>query len=559
MRLRAQPESAPVAHVPTAHALLTLSRALHGVESLEALMKQVQQALLDNTRYRYTYLHLLPPDGKTFEVIGFIPHSAALVQQRGIDFSKDQLLQLAVTATEPFVVPDLRLHPLADQQQVEFFGNRTSIVVPMFDGDARLGPLVVATYAAEGVLPPTEAEYDFILHLASLVAVVIGRLRADTARRDAEARAASTVRMQSLGRMAGEVSHDFNNLLVAILTNVGLAIEELGSNPAVELLEDVRAAANRASRLTRQLLAFSRGQVLNRVEIDVASLFASMRKLVAPLLPAHVTLTAQVHEPMVPLSGDVDQLERALTNLVVNARDAIGERPGRITLDAEMMQVTDETIAAQQELTRGSWVVLAVTDDGAGMDAVTRTRVFEPFFTTKSAERGTGLGLAVVDGVVRQHGGSVHLYSEPGQGTTVKLLLPVELGQRTTPTPRPAPPRRHGERVLLVDDDEQVRRSVERVLVRAGYHVQAVSSAEAALELLDKERFDLLLTDIMLPGRDGIQLADEAQQRFPPLRVCFMTGYARGRVAVGTTPHVTKPFTATDLLARINQALDSTS
>lgn len=543
--------------MPTARALLTLSRSLHGVESLEALMAQVQQALVENTRYRYTYLHLLPPDGKTFEIIGFIPHSSELVKQRGIDFSKDPLLQLVVSATEPFVVEDLRVHPLADQKQVEFFGNRTSIVVPMFDDDARLGPLVVSTYAVEGVLLPSEAEYEFILQVASLVAVVIGRLRAETARREAEARAASTVRMQSLGRMAGEVSHDFNNLLVAILTNVGLAIEELGTNPTVELLEDVRAAANRASRLTRQLLAFSRGQVLNRVEVDVATLFASVSKLVAPLLPARVTLSTQVQEPMVPLSGDVDQLERALTNLVVNARDAIGERPGRITLDAEVMRVTDETIAAQQELARGTWVVLAVTDDGVGMDAATRARVFEPFFTTKSAERGTGLGLAVVDGVVRQHGGSVHLYSEPGKGTTLKLILPAEVGQRATPAPRLAPARRHDERVLLVDDDEQVRRSVERVLLRAGFHVHAAASAEAALELLAKERFDLLLTDIMLPGADGVQLADEARQRVPSLRVCFMTGYARGRVAVGATPHLTKPFTATDLLARINQTLDA--
>ena len=522
-------------------------------------MTRVRDALREHTPYHHTYVHLLPPDGKSFEFVGFIPHSREVVIQRGIDVGRDELLQLVATATEPFVIDDLRLSPIADQKQVEFFGNRTSIVVPMFDGDSRIGPLVVSTYAEQGVLPPTPVQLDFIIHLGSLVAVVIGRLRAETARREAELRAASTERMQSLGRMAGEVSHDFNNLLVAILTNVGLAIEELGPHPTVELLEDVRSAANRASRLTRQLLAFSRGQVLNRVEVDVAALFAAVTKLVTPLLPTHVTLTTNVTTPMVPLSADVDQLERALTNLIVNARDAIGAKPGRISLDAEVMTVADESIAGQRELGRGTWVVLAVSDDGAGMDAATRARVFEPFFTTKSAERGTGLGLAVVDGVVRQHGGSVHLYSEVGKGTTLKLFLPVEVSARQTPTPGPPPARRHSERVLVVDDDEQVRRSVERVLVRAGYHVQSVTSAEAALELLEQERFDLLLTDIMLPGRDGVQLADEARQRFPSLRVCFMTGYARGRVAVGTTPHVTKPFTATDLLARINQALDATS
>ncbi|MBL8937225.1 MAG: response regulator [Archangium sp.] len=545
--------------MPTAQALLTLSRALHGVETLEGLMEQVQQALLANTRYRSTYLHLLPPDGKTFEIIGFTPHSPVLVKQRGIDFSRDELLQLAITATEPFVLPDLRLEPRADQKQVEFFGNRTSIVVPMFDGDARLGPLVVASYAAEGVLLPTEAEYEFILHTASLVAVVIGRLRAETARREAETRAASTERMQSLGRMAGEVSHDFNNLLVAILTNVGLAIDELGPHPTVELLEDVRSAANRASRLTRQLLAFSRGQVLNRVDVDVPALFASVTKLVAPLLPAHVTLTTSVAPAMAPLAADVDQLERALTNLIVNARDAIGAKRGRITLEAEVMTVADESIAGQHELKRGTWVMLAVSDDGAGMDAATRARVFEPFFTTKPAERGTGLGLAVVDGVVRQHGGSVHLYSEVGKGTTLKLFLPAEVSHRPSPPTHAPPPRRHSERVLVVDDDEQVRRSVERVLLRAGFVVRVVGSAEAALDALEHEPFELLLTDIMLPGLDGVQLAERGRARRPTMRVCFMTGYARGRDALGGAPHLTKPFTASDLLARINHALDAST
>ena len=542
----------------TAKALLKLSRSFHGVASLEGLMERVRDAIIENTRYRFTYVHLLNPDRKTFEIIGWAPQSPELVRQqlRTIDVSTDKAIQLVEAATEPFVVEDLRQHPLADQKQVEFFGNRTSIIVPMFDGDARIGPLIVATYAAEGVMLPTEAELEFLIQVGSLVAVVIGRLRADEATRAAEARAATTERMQSLGRMAGEVSHDFNNLLVAILTNVGLAIDELGAHPVVEMLEDVRSAADRATRLTRQLLAFSRGQVLTRAEVDVGVLFDSVTRLVAPLLPKHVALSATVHEPVGPLLADADQLVRALTNLIVNARDAIGARDGHITLDATVMAVTDESIAAQQELSPGRYVVLAVSDDGAGMDAATRARIFEPFFSTKSTERGTGLGLAVVDGVVRQHGGSVHVYSEVGAGTTIKLFLPCEASLQAVPAPMPTASRRRGERILVVDDDDQVRRSVERVLRRANYEVRLAGSAEDALELLATAPVDLLLTDVMLPGADGFALATSARARHPTLRVCFMTGYARGRVASTSDAHLTKPFTPTDLLQRIDEVFD---
>lgn len=542
--------------MPTASTLLQLSRSLHGVQSIEELMQRVRASVVANTRYTKAYVHLIHPDGKTFEIVGYVMPNMDLVRQRmkTIDVSGDKLIQMAERAKEPIVVDDLRLHPLADQKQVEFFGNRTSICIPLYDADAKIGPLIIPTYADEGVKPPTADELEFLIQMGSLVAVVIGRLRAETAQREAEGRAAKIERMQSLGRMAGEVAHDFNNLLVSILTNVDLAVEELGAHPSRELLEDVREAAVRASKLTRQLLAFSRGQVLNKRSVAIDEMVASLKRLLDPMMPKHVRLAVKVHPLLGEVLVDADQLERAVMNLVVNARDAIGDKQGTVTVEAERVDVVDESIAAQGALAAGSYLLLSVSDDGPGMNEQTRARIFEPFFTTKSVERGTGLGLSVVDGVVRQHGGSVHVYSEPGQGTTFKLFIPIGEVPEQVELPRPRA-RTGDEMILVVDDDAHVRKTVERVLRRAGFAVLVASSGEGGLEALRQEKVDLLLTDIVLPGIDGVELGRQAQALRPDLRVRFMTGYARGRVGSLATPHLSKPFAAADLVRLIEQAL----
>lgn len=538
-------------------ALLQLSRSLHGVKSIEDLMERVRGSVVANTRYTRAYVHLLHPDGKTFEIVGYVAPNMDMVKQRlkTIDASGDKLIQMAERAKEPFVIEDMRLHPLADQKQVAFFGNRTAICIPMYDAAANIGPLVIPTYADEGVKPPTADELEFLIQMGSLVAVVIGRLRAETAQREAEGRAAQVERMQSLGRMAGEVAHDFNNLLVSILTNVDLAVDELSTHPARELLDDVREAAVRASKLTRQLLAFSRGQVLNKRSVAIDVMVASLKRLLDPMMPKHVRLAVQVHSRLGEVQIDADQLERAVMNLVVNARDAIGDKQGTITIEAERVDVVDESIAAQGELAAGSYLVLSISDDGTGMDEQTRARIFEPFFTTKPLERGTGLGLSVVDGVVRQHGGSVHVYSEPGQGTTFKLYIPI--GEVVEQEPPPPPRARTGaEMILVVDDDVHVRKTIERVLRRAGFAVLVASSGEGGLEAVRQEKIDLLLSDLVLPGIDGVEFGRQARALRPELRVRFMTGCAHGRIGALATPHLSKPFTAADLLRLIEHALD---
>jgi signal transduction histidine kinase len=544
----------------SAVALLNLSRALHGVRTLEDLVDRVRVAVTESTRYDRVYLHLLHRDGKTFEVVGWVLPNMQLVRQRmaTIDMSKDRLLQRISRVTEPFVIADLRLDPDADQAQVEFFGNRTCIGVPMFDGDHQIGPLVVPTYADQGVMVPTDEELDFIIQVASLVAVVIGRMRAEESHRQLEEAAASSERMSALGRMAGEVAHDVNNVLFTILCNLEFAVQDLGEHPVKPLLTEAQDAAQRAGQFMRQLLAYARGQVLEMRSIDPAELLQSVTGMIRPLLPSGVTLQCEESPNLGAIVGDKSQLERVFLNLALNARDAL-RGSGKITLDARALTAHGEYVA-MPELAPGNYLVISVSDDGEGMSEDTQARIFEPFFSTKGADRGTGLGLAVVEGIVRQHRGYVHVYSELGLGTTFKVYLPRDHAAAARVSelltePLPLAPLRGDEAILVVDDDEPVRRTLFRILRGAGCTVQLAGTPAEALELLRTNHVDLLLTDIVLGQSDGLQLAREARRLLPGLQVLFMTGYARGKLSDLSLPHLSKPFAANELLTRIQQAL----
>lgn len=539
-------------------ALLLLSRALHGVTSLEALMDHVRTVITENTRYNRAYIHLIHPDQTSFEIIGWPLPNDELVRTRlaTIDVRRDKAIQRVFAAREPFVVDDLRLDPDADQAQVKFFGNRTAIVVPMFEGDRRIGPLVIPTYADQGVMPPTREEFEFFVQIGSLVGVVIGRLRAEESRARLEQELARTQRMEALGRMAGEVAHDFNNLLLTILANLELALGELGEHSAVNCLRDVEGAAQRAARLTKQLLASSRGQVLDKDVVSLPELLRNVVALVAPLLPECIALQMAKATDPIAVVGDSDQLERVVMNLILNARDAIKGK-GRIAVDLQTVRVNDEYVVSRSEIRSGDYALLTVSDDGEGMSLQTQARMFEPFFTTKASDRGTGLGLAVVLGIVEQHCGDVHVYSEVGLGTSFKVYLP--LAQASPPEPTPPPeiprPRHRHETILVVDDDEHVRRTIERILLRHAYRVQTAASAHDALRLLGASKVDLLLTDLVLTESQGVALAEQAHALDPSLKVLFMTGYARGMLQDLSEPHLNKPFSAAELLALIRTTI----
>jgi two-component system cell cycle sensor histidine kinase/response regulator CckA len=345
--------------------------------------------------------------------------------------------------------------------------------------------------------------------------------------------------------MAGGIAHDFNNMLVSILGNAQLARDLLGPGHEVhELLDDVRDAAVRAAGLTRQLLAFSRGQVLARREVKLASVVDGVTSMLRSLMPANIELSVK-HDAPCTVYADIGQLEQVVLNLVVNARDAIPSG-GHIRVSTGM---------------DGERAVLTVEDDGAGMSADVRAHLFEPFFTTK-ADTGTGLGLAVVDTVVRRHDGAITVDSEPGHGAVFRVRLPISHGRGEARTAEPpavaeARARRH-ECVLVVDDDRQIRVYLERLLSRAGFRVIIAEDGRAALdELARAPDVSLVVTDLVMPHVGGIELRDELRARGAKVPVLLMTGYAPNAPDHDGELVLSKPFTPQELLAKVRAAIDA--
>lgn len=387
-----------------------------------------------------------------------------------------------------------------------------------------------------------------------------------TERKELEAQFRQAQKMEAVGRLAGGVAHDFNNLLTAILGCADLLLETLGPEaPEREDVGEIRKAARRAADLTRQLLAFSRQQVLEPQVLDLNVLVPNLEKLLHRLIGEDIELRTALGTRLGAVKADPGQLEQVIVNLAVNARDAMPDG-GRLTIETSNIEL-DETYAAEHFPTQpGSYVLLAVTDTGTGMDAETKSHIFEPFFTTKGLGKGTGLGLATVYGIVKQSGGYLWVYSEPGRGTSFKIYLP-----RVMETPEPARPAqgaavslRGSETILLVEDDEMVRTLTRRLLEANGHTVLLASRGEEALELLRdlKTRIHLLVTDVVMPGMSGRDLADQVQTLRPGIKVLYLSGYTddaivRHGVLEPGVSFLQKPFTADILARKVREVLDS--
>jgi PAS domain S-box-containing protein len=373
-----------------------------------------------------------------------------------------------------------------------------------------------------------------------------GVVRDVTEQRSLEDQLRQAQKMESLGMLAGGIAHDFNNLLAVISSCGGLLAESLGrTHPDAELVDDIADAVVRASQLTRQLLAFSRKQVTEPVVLDPNCIVTDTRKLVRRMVGVNVEVVTSLEPELRPVMMDRGHLVQVILNLAVNARDAM---PGRGTL-----RLTTRNV--------GNNVVLEVTDNGSGMPPEVRARACEPFFTTKELGKGTGMGLAVVHGIVDGAGGRIEIDSEPGSGTTFRILLPAFDGPVQTLRPVSDASVRGVETILIVDDDEYVRRATARALRSRGYTVIEAGNGRAALVVLPTVRFDLLLTDIVMPGMSGRVLAEAAQARFPDLKVLMMTGYTdddvvHSGVASGQVDLIEKPFTIAALATKVRAVLD---
>ena len=360
----------------------------------------------------------------------------------------------------------------------------------------------------------------------------------------------------------------FNNLLTAILGTTGLLLEDLGPESRARLdLQEIEKAAKRAAGLTRQLLVFSRQQVLEPRVVDLNALVGNLQRMLDRLIGEDIQLRTALTVDLWPVRADPGQLEQAIVNLVVNARDAM-PHGGRLAIETANVELDGSYGESHVPVQPGSYVLLAVSDTGVGMDSATKARIFEPFFTTKEPGHGTGLGLATVYGIVKQSGGYIWVYSEPGHGTTFKVYLPRVAGvaELAEPAPSAAIHTRGSETVLLVEDQEDVRRLARRVLEGRGYTVLAASNGDEALDVVAQypHRIHVLVTDVVVPGVNGRELARRVTASRSDVKVLFVSGYTgeavhqRGLLEPGVA-FLQKPFTADVLARKVREVLGSSS
>ena len=373
-------------------------------------------------------------------------------------------------------------------------------------------------------------------------------------------------RLDAVGQLTGGVAHDFNNMLTVILGNAELLQEALERDVAHrELAEMIVGAANSAAELTKRLLAFARKQALNPIAVDSNQLIADMYPLLRRTLAANLEIELAAESDVWQALVDPAQLENALLNLCINARDAM-LGGGRLRIETKNAELDEDYASGQVDVKSGQYVLIAVTDTGCGIAPDVLRRVFEPFFTTKDKGKGTGLGLAMVYGFIKQSGGHISIYSEPGLGTTVRMYLP-RAADDSPQSPVATGVFRiiHGtETILLVEDEEQVRRFALSQLKSLGYKVLQAQNGVEAMELIERGgQIDLLFTDVVMPGgMSGRQLADAARKRRPGLRVLFTSGYNEdaivhpGRLGQGVQL-LPKPYRRRDLAERIRSILDA--
>jgi nitrogen-specific signal transduction histidine kinase/CheY-like chemotaxis protein len=389
-----------------------------------------------------------------------------------------------------------------------------------------------------------------------------------TERKKLEAQFRQAQKMESVGQLAGGIAHDFNNLLTVINGTAELAIAQLRPvDPLHDDLQEIRRAGERAAALTRQLLAFSRKQILQAQVLNLNTVVAEVETMLRRLIGEDIDLVVVPAEGLGSVKADPGQMEQMIANMAVNARDAM-PKGGKLTIELQNVDI-DEQYARQHGVAvlPGPYVMLAISDTGIGMDEATRGQIFEPFFTTKGPGKGTGLGLSTVHGIVKQSNGFIWVYSEVGQGTSFKIYLPqvaeVADGQRRGPTIASA---RGTETILVVEDVGGLRNLVKSMLESVGYTVLTATDGEDALRLLEdyKEPVHLVLSDVVMPTMGGRILAERFGRTRPEMKVLYMSGYTddvvvRHGVLDEGMPFLGKPFTVVDLTRKVREVLDSQS
>jgi nitrogen-specific signal transduction histidine kinase len=371
-------------------------------------------------------------------------------------------------------------------------------------------------------------------------------------------------RMESLGTLAGGIAHDFNNSLTGIV-GFGelLRMRMAGDEQALHDLDAILRCAERATILTRQLLTYARRQVIEPVNLNLNTLVADLLKFIGKVVGEHIEMKIFQEKDVPTIHADRGQIEQVVMNLCLNARDAMPES-GRLVVETGDVSLEEGYVRQNPYMKTGRYALLTVSDTGIGMDEKTRERVFEPFFTTKGPDKGTGLGLAMVYGIIKQHGGFIHLYSEPGKGTTFKVYFPaIEAQPDAVPTNRREEIVRGGtETILLAEDEEAIRSLSERVLKELGYNVLVARNGEEAIEIFKQNKeIVLAVLDVVMPRKGGKEALEEMHKANPNLKVIFMSGYTANAIhdsflLIAGTPFLQKPFGPSSLARKVREVLD---
>jgi nitrogen-specific signal transduction histidine kinase/ActR/RegA family two-component response regulator len=401
--------------------------------------------------------------------------------------------------------------------------------------------------------------------LFSIVHDITERKRAEDERGKLQAQLNQAQKMESVGRLAGGIAHDFNNMLSVIIGHTEIALDQVDSaQPLHEDLDEILRAAHRSAHLTRQLLAFARKQTISPKVLDLNETVEDMLKMMRRLIGEDIDLLWKPGRDFWPVKVDPAQIDQILANLCVNARDAISG-VGKVTIETVNVTFDEAYCANHIGFVPGEFVLLAVSDDGCGIDKETQEKLFEPFFTTKGVGQGTGLGLATVYGIVKQNNGFINVYSEPGQGTTFKIYLPRHQGKAEQMQKEgPAAPAVHGhETILLVEDEPAILSMGKAMLERLGYRVLTAGTPGEAIRLAEEHpgEIHLLMTDVVMPEMNGRDLAKNLLSLYPNLKRLFMSGYTANVIVhhgvLDEGVHfIQKPFSRKDLAAKVREALE---
>jgi signal transduction histidine kinase/ActR/RegA family two-component response regulator len=556
----------------TASRLLAFARELQRASTFRELLEITRIEAAASAGYPNVWLFI--SDNEDVQEVRLIDYAgsqrdlawevAPLLKIKG-----DPLIEQIVHSDEPVVVEDARTDPRTNKELVEALGNRTIINIPLRLLDKPFGAFGLGTFREEGCRPPTQEQLEHLVGMASQLSVAASRIRFLEANRRAaqerielERRVLERQKLESLGLLAGGIAHDFNNLLTVILAGTALARHAMAAHQSVQVEFDaVVGAAERARDLTRQLLAMSHSQALELRPLDLNDRLRQMVALLQRVLSETINLELIEGVRLPLVEGDASQLDQVFMNLCINAREAM-PGGGKITIETEQVLLNADFVAAHPWATSGRYVLITVTDTGSGMPREVMERIFEPFFTTKKERGGTGLGLAVAYGVVRQHRGLLHCYSEPGLGTAFKIYLPAHVRVVTEISNRieGAAPRGY-EKILIGEDDPAVRGATVRVLESAGYSVVAVENGAEACQVAAHTPFDLVLLDVIMPEMSCRDALKGLKAELPHARYILASGYTADvnvdDLLKDGTVFLEKPYDPGQLLRTVRKVLDS--